>query len=243
MTDLVERRARRSAGSQPSRGTGLRVVRVVAATLVVGLCTAATAWLVGRTIESVSGNQMAPWILGRATGITSYLLLTTLVGLGLLLSHPWRARYTFPSTATRIRLHIGLSVFTLAFVTLHIVVLATDKYAGVGWGGAFVPMGASYRPVSVTLGVIALYSGLLSGLTAAVAGRLPYRVWWPVHKVAAVAFVLVWAHGVLAGSDTHQILWLYFATAAGIVVLAVHRYVVKTPADLRREIDDTRWRQ
>jgi len=243
MTEVIQRGPRRAGDAKPRRSTGRQVLRVVIATVVVGLSTAATAWLVGRTVESVSGNKMAPWILGRATGITSYLLLTALVGLGLLLSHPWRTRYTFPSTITRIRLHIGLSVFTLAFVVLHIVVLATDKYAGVGWGGAFIPMGASYRPVSVTLGIIALYSGLLSGLTASVAGRLPYRVWWPIHKIAALAFVLVWMHGVLAGSDTHQILWLYFATAAGIVVLAVHRYVVKTPADLRREIDDTRWRQ
>jgi hypothetical protein len=243
MTDVLQRPRNRVRARRTGPGRAARLVRVVAATIVVGLSSAVTAWLVGRAIESLSGNRMAPWILGRATGITSYLLLTTLVGMGLLLSHPWRTRYTFPSTATRIRVHIGLSVFTLAFIVLHIVVLATDRYAGVGWGGAFVPMGASYRPVSVTLGVIALYSGLLSGFTAAVAGRLPARAWWPIHKVAAVAFVLVWMHGVLAGSDTRQLMWLYVATAAAVLALAVHRYVVKTPADLRRELDETRWRR
>ena len=56
---------------------------------------------------------------------------------------------------------------------LHIVVLATDKYAGVGWWGSFVPMGATYRPLPVTLGVIGLYAGLAAGITAAVKARFP----------------------------------------------------------------------
>jgi hypothetical protein len=241
MTEVMQKQTKHARRASADARRGASAVRIVATTLLVGLSAGLTAWLVGRALESLSGDRMAPWILGRATGVTAYLLLTCVVGLGLLLSHPWRSRYHFPSTVTRIRIHYALAVFTLAFIVLHIVVLATDNYAGVGWVGAFVPMGASYRPLAVTLGIIALYSGLLAGLTASIAGHLPYRVWWPIHKVAAVAFLLVWMHGVLAGSDTRQLLWLYAATAAGILVLAVHRYVVATPEDLRREIDDTRW--
>ena len=99
-------------------------------------------------------------------------------------------------------MHVSLAVFTLAFTALHVVVLATDSYAGVGWRGALVPMAATYRPVPVTLGVIGVYAGLLAGLTAALAGRVTARIWWPIHKVAALSLVLVWVHGVLAGSDT-----------------------------------------
>ena len=83
-------------------------------------------------------------------------------------------------------MHVSLSVFALAFIVLHVVVLATDSYAGVGSRGALVPMGSGYRPVPVTLGVIALCAGLLAGLTAALAGRVTGRVWWPIHKVAIV---------------------------------------------------------
>ena len=113
---------------------------------------ALTSWLVGMGITSVVGDRMAPWILGRAAGITSYLLLVALTLFGLVLSHPSRARWRRPSAATRIRAHVSLSVFTLVFTVLHIVVLATDKYAGVGWWGTFVPMGSTYRPLPVTLG-------------------------------------------------------------------------------------------
>jgi hypothetical protein len=224
-----------SAEAAPSRHAALAIAR--GAAIIVGVTVSAvlTFWLIGVAATTVSGNKMAPWIVGRASGIASYVLLMALVLLGLVLSHPWRARYTWPSTATRLRTHVSLAVFTLAFVVLHIVVLATDSYAGVGIKGALVPMGASYRPVPTTLGVIALYAGLLAGLTAAFAGRFAARVWWPIHKVSIVVLVLVWTHGVLAGSDTHTLLAMYLVTALAVVVVAVSRYSAKTPADQRAE--------
>lgn len=201
---------------------------------------ALTGYLVGRTAGSVAGDRNAPWIIGRAGGLAAYAFLVLLVATGLVLSHPGRARLRRPSSATRIRLHVSLAVFTLALTVLHVVVLATDSYAGVGWRGTFVPMGASYRPVPVTLGVIAMYAGLLAGLTAALSGhRLLARVWWPVHKAAALALVLVWGHGVLAGIDSARLLWFYLLTGGALVALATWRYTARTPADLVDELAGT----
>ena len=188
--------------------------------------------LVGVAVSSVAGNQKAPWLLGRAAGITSYLLIVGLVSFGLLLSHPAAGRLQRPSRAVRLRIHVSLAVFTLVFTTLHIVVLATDAYAGVGWRGAVIPGAATYRPLAVTFGVIGLYAGLLAGLTAAAAGRLPGRVWWPIHKVAIVTLVLVWGHAVLSGSDTPALLVMYLASGAFVLVLAVTRYIAPTGRDL-----------
>ena len=116
----------------------------------------------------------------------------------------------------RIRLHVSLAAFTLAFSVLHVVVLATDRYAHVGWWGALLPMASGYRPLAVTFGVVGLYSGLLAGATAALAGRWAGRVWWPVHRVSALSLVLIGLHGLLAGSDTTALLALYLATGAGL---------------------------
>lgn len=216
--------------------SGRSLPAIAAVTLGVAVSAAVSAWLVGVGIQRVVGDRNAPWILGRAAGVTSYLLLVVLVAMGLLLSHPWRTRWSRPSTATRIRVHVSLAVFTLAFVVLHVVVLATDTYAGVGSRGTFVPMGASYRPVPVTLGVIGLYAGVLAGLTAALAGRLPLRVWWPVHKVAALSLVLVWLHGVQAGSDSALLSWVYIGTGLAVALLALSRYAARTPADRFAEL-------
>ena len=206
---------------------------LAAAVLAIGVAASAglSAWLVGRAVLGVRGNVQAPWILGRAAGVTTYLLLVALVAMGLLLSHPWRTRVARPSAATRIRVHVSLAVFTLAFLVLHVVVLATDSYAGVGWRGSFLPLGAAYRPVPVTLGVLAAYAGLLAGLTAALAGRVAVRIWWPIHKVAALTLAAVWLHGVLAGSDTRLLLPLYLGTGGAVVLLALSRYAARTPAD------------
>jgi hypothetical protein len=213
-----------------SLGLGVGLVVLVTGSAVL------TSWLVGTAVMSVVGDRMAPWILGRAAGITSYLLLVALVLMGLVLSHPASSMWRRPSAATRIRTHVSLSVFTLVFTALHIVVLATDKYAGVGWWGAFVPMGASYRPLAVTLGVIALYAGLAAGLTAALAGRISARVWWPIHKVAIVSMVLVWLHGVLAGIDTPALLALYVATGFAVIALAMSRYLTESHRDEVEEL-------
>ena len=212
------------------------VVRGLALVLAVMLSAGVSSALVGWSAHAVSGNRMAPWIIGRAAGISAYLLLVVLVLFGLFLSHPWRARVRWPNTATRIRVHIVVSVFTLAFTVLHIVVLATDRYAGVGWPGALLPMQSAYRPVATTLGLIGLWSGLLAGITAAFAGRLPLRLWWPIHKVALVALVLIWLHGVLGGGDNHALLAMYLATAGLIAAVALSRYVARTPADQVTEL-------
>lgn len=214
-----------------------RAGRLAAAVLLCTMSAGTTGWLVGVVAQAVSGDRNAPWIVGRAAGLTAYLLIVLLVTTGLVLSHPGRSRLRRPAPATRIRLHVSLAVFTLALTVLHVVVLATDRYAGVGWRGTFVPMGSSYRPVPVTLGVIAMYAGLLAGLTAGLSGhRVVARVWWPVHKVAVVTMVLVWGHGVLAGIDTPSLLWLYLVTGAAVLCLAVWRYVARTPRDLVEEL-------
>ena len=214
-----------------------RVVRLVAVMAACGVSAAVTGWLVGTMAVAVSGNRNAPWIIGRAAGLSAYLLMVLLVATGLVLSHPGRARLRRPRPATRIRLHVSLAVFTLALTGLHVVVLATDSYAGVGWRGTLVPMGSTYRPVPVTLGVIALYAGLLAGLTAELSGRrIAARVWWPVHKVAAIALLLAWGHGVLAGIDSPLLLWLYLSTGSAVLVLAGWRYTARTPGDLVDEL-------
>jgi hypothetical protein len=216
------------------------VATAVVLTVGVTVSAALSAWLVGRAFSTVAGDRQEPWILGRAAGVTSYVLLVALVAMGLVLSHPWRNRVARPSTATRIRVHVSLAVFTLAFLVLHVLVLATDSYAGVGLRGALLPMGATYRPMPVTLGVIGAYAGLLAGLTAAFAGRVTARVWWPLHKVAALSLAMVWVHAVLAGSDSRPLLVLYLVTGAGVLLLALSRYAARTPADRFEEMAPSR---
>ena len=214
-----------------SRPQVSRPVLLDVATAVLVLATAASLAAAGLLVVDVADQRTAHWVLGRAAGLTSYVLLLLLVGTGILLAHPWARHLRHPSARTRLGLHAGLATFTLVFTVLHVVVLATDPWAKVGWVGALLPMAAAYRPVPVSLGVIAAWAGLVTGLTARLAGRVVGRLWWPVHKVAAGLLVLVWAHSVLAGSDVLALRGFYVGTGCALVALAVTRYAARTPAD------------
>jgi hypothetical protein len=193
---------------------------------------AACGTVIGVVAKTLAGNRMAPWIVGRSSGICAYLLLVTLVLTGLTLSGGRRrtgGRVRGMNRAGRIRTHLALAGATAAAVITHVVALATDTYAGVGWHGVFVPRGASYRPVATTLGVAGLWIGVLSGLTGLAAGRLPGRLWWPVHKIAVLALAATWAHGVFGGGDTAALLPLYLGTGALVAVRAPRQARVSQP--------------
>lgn len=219
------------AGRLSARPRAARVLRG----LLVSASTAATGWLLWHVAASLRGVRTAPWDVGRAGGLTSYGLLVVLVSVGLVLSHPASPGLGRLAPLTRMRLHATLAVFTLAFTLLHVVALSTDPWAHVGWQGALLPMASQYRPVGVTLGVLAVWSGLVTGVTAALAGRALGRVWWPVHKVAGLAFLLAWVHGVLAGSDSRTLLVGYGASGGAVLALALSRYQARSAADLRDE--------
>lgn len=194
--------------------------------------------LVGIAVAAIVGTSMGTWLLARASGITAYVLLTIVTLTGMWLSHPQRYRWRLPMPPTRIRIHIVLTVFALVFLILHIVSLALDPYAKVGWLGVILPFGSEYRPLPVTLGLLSMWAGLIAGITAGLAGRLG-RWWAPLHKAAAVAWVLAWLHSVLAGSDTTVILVMYIISGVLVLAMAVWRYTAKSPADAQAEFHDS----
>jgi sulfoxide reductase heme-binding subunit YedZ len=173
--------------------------------------------------------QMRVWLAGRATGITAYLLLTCLVGLGLILSHPtnqstWRlSKRLFPW-------HENLFVFVVAFLAAHVFSIILDPYAGVGVAGSFVPGLSAYRSAPVALGTLGLYAALASGITGRWTKLLPQGLWLKIHRFALVAWIMSWMHGVLAGTDSAALLPIYLATGLLVLAAALYRYWVSKSA-------------
>ena len=171
-------------------------------------------------------SRYFPWLTGRALGIAAYFALTALVILGVWMRHPWRLRRPLVHSETRLRVHATLASATIALVAGHVVSLASDKYAGVGWIGAVVPFTATYRPTAVALGVIAMLFMVLLFSTARSAGRLGARHWLAYHRLAVANFVLVWFHGVMAGTDTSALRLVYVITGGAVVFLTMTRYAL-----------------
>ena len=116
--------------------------------------------------------QMRIWLAARATGITTYLLLTGLVTFGLILSHPTN-QSTWKLSKRLFPWHENLFVFVVAFVVAHVVSIVLDPYAGVGVAGSFIPGLSAYRTAPVALGTLALYAALVSGVTGRWTKLLP----------------------------------------------------------------------
>jgi len=213
------------------------VGRGVALGAALGVSAGITGALIGYAWMTATGADMGLWVIARASGLVSYLLLTAVTIAGLLMACPPKSAARFIGAAQRLRIHVLLAIFALVFVVLHVVVLAIDPWAEVGWWGALVPFGSAYRPLPVTLGLLALWSGVISGMTAGLAGRGLGRVWLPLHRLAAAGWVLAWLHGVLAGSDTAAWMWMYAVTGAVVIALVVRRVMARTPKD---ELDELR---
>jgi DMSO/TMAO reductase YedYZ heme-binding membrane subunit len=169
-------------------------------------------------------GRMWPWALARASGLVAYLLCCALVAVGIWQSHPWSRRWTPLRKPVLLRLHVLLTVFALLFVAAHGVALALDPYAHVGVAGALIPGRSGYRPLAVSVGIVAAYAGALMAGTAALGPRLGRRYWLPVHRLAALVAAGVWFHGVLAGSDTPALRAFYAATGGALLLLALSRY-------------------
>ena len=202
-------------------------MRLSPVTLVI-LCAVAALVAIGVTDQILPASdprtvELRPWVAARALGVTAYLLLALEVALGLVLSHPrntseWRkTKQVFPW-------HEMVSVFTGAFLILHIILLAIDPFAKVGIVGALVPGFSTFRPVAVGLGTVALYALIFTAATAKWTRLLPSGWWLKVHRFAAVAFLLTWVHAVLAGTDGGALTPLYLATGLPILAGVAHRW-------------------
>ena len=118
-----------------------------------GVSAGITGALLGYAWMTATGADMGLWVIARASGLVSYLLLTAVTIVGLLMACPPKSAARFLGAAQRLRLHVLLAIFALVFVVLHVVVLAIDPWAEVGWWGALVPFGSAYTRRSRTINV------------------------------------------------------------------------------------------
>jgi predicted ferric reductase len=167
--------------------------------------------------------EIRPWVAARALGVTAYLLLAAQVATGLVLSHP-RNTAAWRQTKPVFPWHELLSVFTGAFLVLHIALLALDPFADVGVLGALVPGLSGYRPPAIAVGTVAAYALLFTAVTAKWTRLLPSGWWLQAHRVAAVTFLLAWIHSVLAGTDGGALSPIYLATGLPILAGVAHRW-------------------
>jgi sulfoxide reductase heme-binding subunit YedZ len=142
------------------------------------------------------------WYLTRTTAVAAYVALTCSVVLGMLRAIARTAGERLSWVVDE--LHAFIASLAGGLIAGHLLSLALDPFLPFALANLFLPGDQPYRPLATNLGVVALYTLAVVLITSWLRALLPYRFWRWLHVLSFVAFGLVTAHGLLAGSDASE---------------------------------------
>ena len=152
------------------------------------------------------------WYVARSAGIVAYLLLSTSVVLGVLMSA--RAKFTWPRFAVE-EVHRFLAICTGGFLALHALGLLADSVVPISFWQLAIPFQTAYRPFAVGLGVTSALLLLAVSLSNLARKRLAFRAWRRIHYLTFAVWATATAHGLLSGTD-RQDFWFIALVALAV---------------------------
>ncbi|TME33789.1 MAG: ferric reductase [Chloroflexi bacterium] len=150
------------------------------------------------------------WYATRGAGFVSLIMLTGVVCLGILTSVRWQ-RPGWPRFLT-VQLHQSVSLLSLVFLAIHILVAVVDPYTSLGLA-ALVPFASRYRTIWLGLGAVALYLVIAITGTSLTRNSLGHRAWRVVHWLTYAAWPIALVHGIGTGSDAGAV-WSWLLDGA-----------------------------
>jgi len=159
------------------------------------------------------------WYVNRGSGVVLLLVLTLTTVLGIL-STSRRFSALWPRFVTQ-GLHRSVAGTAAVLLVAHATSAVVDTYVDIRWWQALVPFGATYKPLYLSLGTLALDLIGVIIVTSVMRDRIPTRTWRAVHVLSYLTFGVAVVHGVGIGTDAGQ-RWSVLLTLAcvGLVALA-----------------------
>jgi sulfoxide reductase heme-binding subunit YedZ len=175
----------------------------------------------------------AVWYLARGSGVTSLILFTVVVALGI----GTRRGLAFTGMPRLVvaSVHRSASLLALAFLAVHVTSLMFEPFTQLGIVDLVVPFTSAYRPLWVGAGALAFDLALAVIVTSLLRDRLGRRAWWAVHGLAYAMWPVALLHGIGSGTDRSTI-WMIgvdLACVIAVVTVAVTTHPALTgPADV-----------
>jgi len=169
------------------------------------------------------------WYLARASGLLAYALLTASVLAGLVLKARPFERLLRPAAVTD--LHRFVALLGLGSVAIHGAALVFDNAVDISPLALVAPGLVSYRPLATALGTLTAEGMLLVYVSFPLRKRIGTRNWRRLHWLTYAVFALATAHGIAAGSSTHET-WavaLYGAATGAVLGATAWRVLVPPP--------------
>lgn len=163
-------------------------------------------------------DWLSTWGVIKASGFTSYLLLFISICLGAFSSDK---NISARARGSLIILHQLSGWIGFLFGLLHGLVLTVDQYEPFTLLEVFVPFASDYRTVSVGLGIIALYLLLIVLFTSDWKRWFGHKTWRLIHFLVFPSYLLFLIHGLVAGSDTHNLWAILFYSGTATLFLVI----------------------
>jgi predicted ferric reductase len=167
------------------------------------------------------------WYVTRSAGILAYLLLwlSTVWGLAVpskIISPVLDQTYTFD-------FHEFISLLSIGFALLHIIVLSLDRYLPYSTLQILIPFLSPYRPLWVGIGVISFYIIVLVTVTFYLRSRIGMKNFRAIHVLSLLGYLGITLHGLYAGTDSPllSMQWLYRGTGLVVIFLTIYWLVQK----------------
>jgi DMSO/TMAO reductase YedYZ heme-binding membrane subunit len=163
------------------------------------------------------------WVLARVAGLGSYAALAVALVTGIALR---TAVLDWLGTNRVLRsLHEYTTVLWIPLAGLHILSLLLDQTARIGLLDVLVLFHSSYGTLAIGLGALSLDVLLVVTVTSFFKRRMNKDLWLWLHRLAYGAFVLVFLHSVLSGTDFSDpvVSAITWGTAATLLTLGIVR--------------------
>lgn len=162
------------------------------------------------------------WYITRAAGLMGYLLfwLSTVWGFAV-------SSKIFDSFLERMftyDFHEHLSLLSLGFVVLHVLVLLVEKVEPLSLVEILVPFASAYRPFWTGIGIIAFYLTILVTVTFYIRKWISMKTFRVIHYLSVAAYVGALFHSIYDGTDTvlTWVQWMYGGTTLVTVFFLVY---------------------
>jgi predicted ferric reductase len=161
------------------------------------------------------------WYVTRASGVVAYLLLWFSMVLGLGVTSKF-----FDQLLDRVftyDFHQFISLLSIAFMLLHVVVLMFDRYMPYSIWQILIPFISPYRPIWIGIGVIGFYLTLLVTITFYLRKRIGMRAFRIIHVFSLAGYLGATLHGIYGGTDSPlpAMQFLYKGSALVVIFLTV----------------------
>lgn len=189
-------------------------------------------------LSTVSATNSSTWLWygSRATGVVALLLLTAVALLGLLISRQGPVSRQDPATGSAggrpagtvlglprfavTGLHRNLSLLSVAFIALHVLMAVADGYVSVPLSASVIPFTSHYEGFWLGIGAVSFDLFLAIIITSLLRRRLSRRTWYAVHLLAYASWPVAFAHSIGSSTDMRSG-WLLLLAIACAATLAI----------------------